>query len=66
LYYLGINKYEGANIISEILSRYPLNCYSYKLWSSETIQKWSKLQEQLKSTDRNLTNGQLAYMWRFL
>lgn len=66
LYYLGINKYEGAYIIHSILAKYPINCYSYKLWSSETIQKWSKLQEQLKSTDRNLTNGQLAYMWRFL
>lgn len=66
LYYLGINKYEGANIISEILSRYPLNCYSYKLWSSETILKWSKLQEQVKSIDKNLTNRQLAYKWRFL
>ena len=66
LYYLGINKYEGAYIVSSILSKYPIKCYSYKLWSSETIQKWSKLQEQLKSTDRNLTNRQLAYMWRFL
>lgn len=66
LYYLGINKYEGANIISEILSRYPLDCYSYKLWSSETILKWSKLQEQVKSIDENLTNRQLAYKWRFL
>lgn len=66
LYYLGINKYEGANIISSILSMFPVNCYLYKLWSSETIQKWSKLQEKLKSTDENLTNRQLAYMWRFL
>lgn len=66
LYYLGINKYEGAYIVSSILSKYPIKCYSYKLWSSETIQKWSKLQEQLKSTDRNLTNRQLAYIWRFL
>lgn len=66
LYYLGINKYEGAYIVSSILSKYPIKCYSYKLWSSETIQKWSKLQEQLKSTDRNLTNRQLACMWKFL
>lgn len=34
-WYLRISKYEGA----------------YKRWSSETIQKWSKLQEELKSTD---------------
>lgn len=66
LYYLGINKYEGANIISEILSRYPLECYSYKLWSSETIQKWNNLQEQVKSIDKELSCRQLAYKWRFL
>ena len=28
-----------------------VECYSYKIWSSETIQKWSKLQEKLKSTN---------------
>lgn len=66
LYYIGINKYEGANIISEILSKYNINCYSYKLWSSETIQKWSNLQEQVKNIDKDLTNRQLAYKWRFL
>lgn len=66
LYYLGINKYNGANIVSSILSKYPINCYSYKLWSSETIQKWSKLQEQLKSIDKNLTERQLSHLWRFL
>ena len=66
LYYLGINKYEGANIISSILAKYPIDCYSYKLWSSETIQKWSKLQEELKSVDKNLSNRQLAYKWKFL
>lgn len=66
LYFLGINKYEGAYIINTILQKYPINCYSYKLWSSETIQKWSKLQEELKSTDKNFSNRQLAYKWRFL
>lgn len=66
LYYLGINKYEGAYEINNILQRFPINCYSYKLWSSETIQKWSKLQEKLKSTDKNLTGRQKAYIWRFL
>lgn len=56
LYYLSIGKYDGAYDISNILSKYPLNCYSYKLWSSETIQKWSKLQEELKSTDKVYNN----------
>lgn len=50
-YYLSINKLKGAGEVSKILQKYPINCYSYKLWSSETIQKWSKLQEKLKSED---------------
>ena len=66
LYYLGINKYEGAYIINQILRLYPVNCYSYKLWSSETILKWSKLQEKLKSTDRDIPTNQLRYIWRTL
>lgn len=65
-YYLGINKYRGANIISEILSKYPVNCYSYKRWSPETIQKWSKMQEHLKSVDRQLSSQELGCLWRCL
>ena len=48
-WYLRVPKYEGACEISKILKKYPVECYNYKLWSSETIQKWSKLQEELKS-----------------
>lgn len=48
-YYLSIGKFDGAMKISQILSKYYVKCYSYKIWSSETIQKWSKLQERLKS-----------------
>lgn len=62
LYYLSIGKYDGAYDISSILSKYPVNCYSYKLWSSETIQKWSKLQEELKSTDKVFSYRQLSAM----
>lgn len=50
-WYLRIGKYEGAYEISEILNKYYVSCYNYKIWSSETIQNWSKLQEWLKSTD---------------
>lgn len=50
-WYLRVGKYEGAYEISQILNKYPVNCYSYKVWSSETIQNWSKLQEWLKSND---------------
>jgi hypothetical protein len=61
-YYLRISRFEGAYEISKILSKYPLNCYSYKLWSSETIQLWSKLQAKLKSEGKIVSNkmfGQL-------
>lgn len=50
-WYLRIGKFSGADKISAILEKYPLSCYSYKRWSSETIQRWSKFQEELKSTD---------------
>lgn len=65
-YYLNIGKYNGANIISDILSRYPLDCYSYKRWSSETIQKWSKMQEHLKSSDKEYSKKGLGNLWRSL
>lgn len=50
-WYLRIGKFSGADKVSTILEKYPLKCYSYKRWSSETIHKWSKFQEKLKSTD---------------
>lgn len=53
-WYLRIRKYEGAFMISEILNKYYVNCYNYKIISSETIQKWSKLQEKLKSNGKNI------------
>lgn len=49
-WYLRIGKYDGAYEISQILNKYSINCYNYKVWSSETIQNWSKLQEWLKSS----------------
>ena len=55
-WYLRVPKYEGAAEISKILDKYPINCYSYKRWSSETIQKWSKLQEQLKSQGKSTSD----------
>lgn len=55
-YYLRISKYEGAYEISKFLKKYYVNCYSYKIWSSTTIQKWSKLQEELKSTPKIISN----------
>lgn len=51
-WYLRIGKFSGALEISQILSKYPIDCYSYKLWSSETMQKCSKLQEELKKQNK--------------
>lgn len=48
-WYLRVGKYDGAYEISELLNKYKVNCFNYKVWSSETIQNWSKLQEWLKS-----------------
>lgn len=48
-WYLRISRYEGADVISSILNRHFVNCYNYKIWSPETIQNWSKMQEYLKS-----------------
>lgn len=33
-----------------ILSKHKINCFNYKIWSSETILNWSKMQEHLKRT----------------
>lgn len=55
-YYLRIGKFDGSINISNILKKYPVNCYNYKLWSPETIQKWSKLQEELKSEAIDIKN----------
>ena len=64
-YYLSVGKYDGSFIVNEILSKYKIDCFKYKLWSSETIQIWSKFQEELKSEDiRTITTGRLSHMWR--
>lgn len=60
-WYLRIGKFDGAFIIANILSKYYIESYNYKIISSETIQRWSKLQEQLKSEDiSTLTSRQLS------
>lgn len=69
LHYLSFNKYSGADKISSILQKYYVNCFNYKIWSSETIQKWSKLQEQLKSEGKDIYTehvNSLGNKWRKL
>jgi len=53
-YYLCFRKHRSGFKIAELLQKYPVNCYSYKRWSSEAIQKWSKLEAQLKSENKTL------------
>ena len=54
--YLYFGKHFGAYEIMQILSKFPIECYKYKLWSPETIQEWSKLKAQLKSEDIEVTS----------
>lgn len=55
-WYLRIRKFEGAFTISNILLKYYIPEFDYKIICSETIQKWSKLQEELKSTDIDINS----------
>ena len=54
-FYLYFGKHYGAYDITQLLQKYPIDCYSYKRWPSETIQKWSKLLAQLKSENKAIT-----------
>lgn len=38
-------------VLINILNKCHVDCCNYKVWSSETILNWSKMQEYLKSTD---------------
>lgn len=58
-WYLRIRRFEGAFTITEILKKHFVNCFNYKLISSETIQKWSKLQEKLKSEDISIKSSRI-------
>lgn len=53
--YLYFGKHFGAFEITQLLEKYPFDCFKYKLWSSETIQKWSKLKAELKSRNMVIT-----------
>lgn len=48
-WYLRIGVRNGADKVNAILQKYPLDCFSYKRWSSETILKRSRAQESSKS-----------------
>ena len=66
-WYLRISKYEGSNIISDALSKYPLSCYQYKMWKPETVQKWNILRREAEQAGLNLdtlNNRILGAMFR--
>lgn len=65
-YYLRISKFEGSFEITSILNKYKIDCYSYKLWSSETIQKWSKLQVELKRQGIVASNKRTSSLLKIL
>lgn len=48
-WYLRVRKYEGAFYLSNIMRKYLPKEFHRKCISSETIQRWSKFQEELKS-----------------
>lgn len=48
-WYLRVPKYKGAFYVSEVMRKYLPESLHRKCISSETIQKWSKLLEELKS-----------------
>lgn len=47
-YYISINKFSGSDKINTILNKYKIECFSYKLWSSQTSQEWRTLEDQWK------------------
>ena len=46
-WYLRIKKYEGAFIVSEILDKYYINCFSYKIINKQTRENWDKVRNFL-------------------
>ena len=64
-HYLRISRFEGSYEISEILKKYPIKCYSYKVWSSEASQRGRKAQACLKSMAIELTNVKIGKLLKF-
>lgn len=46
--YLYVSKYKGAIEISKVLSKYPLNCYNYKVLPQSFTNNFNKLSEAFK------------------
>lgn len=54
---LVVPRSENSN--SYYLNKYYVDCYNYKIWSSETIQNWSKMQEYLKSENKSQCSNRM-------
>lgn len=65
-YYLRVSRHEGAYEINLILRKYFVKCFEYKMWSSQTIQKWSKLKAQLKSEGKEVSYRKFSNMFNSL
>jgi len=53
-HYLNVGNNYGAHKIAKILSKYPVKCYSYKIWSQERISRYDALTAELE------VNGKLT------
>lgn len=47
-WYLRIPKYTGTFVVSDILERYPVSCFNYKIIGSDVVSKWNLLNLQLQ------------------
>lgn len=55
-FYLRVNKYDGADIISSIMERYKIVDMNFKIWNSEAVREWNILQEEWKSPEVSSLN----------
>lgn len=61
-YYLYFGRHISAFKVAQLLDQYKIPCFEYKRWSSTTIQKWSKLQMQLKSGNTTVSSHMFSRM----
>ena len=59
-HYLRISRFEGAFEMSEIMRANYINCFDYKIWSSETMNLFSKLRVELKLRGAVITNKHMG------
>lgn len=60
--YLYFGKHYGAFEITKLLRKYFVAEFEYKMWPSETIHKWGKLQEELISQNKVVSKRMFSDM----